>query len=273
MDKYITNLLKYKSIIENRVKSKPKVGIILGSGLGGFADEMQPEEIISYSQLPDFPVSTVAGHRGRFVFGKIGNIDTVVMQGRVHYYEGYTPKQVVMPVRLMGLLGIQVLILTNAAGGINKEYKAGDFMLIEDHILFNVPSPLIGQNYDLLGPRFPDMSCVYDVNLRRAVLKAAQQLQIKMHSGVYVQASGPNYETPAEIKAFAAMGADAVGMSTAIEAIAANHMGIRVSGISFITNLAAGISPRPLSHEEVQTAADRSAPEFKALLNKVVSIL
>ena len=269
----MSNLLKYKAFIESRVKIQPKVAVVLGSGLGAFADEIQQEEIISYSQLPDFPVSTVPGHRGRFVFGKIDGVETVVMQGRVHCYEGYTPKQAVMPVRLMGLLGANVLILTNAAGGINREFAPGDFMMIDDHILFNVPSPLIGKNYDVLGPRFPDMSCVYDVNLRRTVLRASQELDINLRRGVYMQVSGPNYETPAEIRAFSAMGADAVGMSTAIEAIAASHMGMRVCGISCISNLASGISPVPLSHEEVQAAADRAAPEFKALLKSVISML
>jgi purine-nucleoside phosphorylase len=173
----------------------------------------------------------------------------------------------------MGLLGAGIIILTNAAGGINKNFSAGDFMLIDDHILYNVPSPLIGKNYDMLGPRFPDMSCVYDVNLRRAVNHAANEIGINLRHGVYMQVSGPNYETPTEIKAYASMGADAVGMSTAIEAIAAVHMGIRVCGISCISNLASGISTMPLSHEEVQAASLRAAPEFKALLTKVISSL
>ncbi|MCL2201745.1 MAG: purine-nucleoside phosphorylase [Oscillospiraceae bacterium] len=249
---------------------KPKVAIVLGSGLGGFADEVEAEASISYSEIEGFPVSTVPGHKGRFVFGHVGGVPVVVMQGRVHYYEGYDINDVVLPIRLMGLMGAEVLMLTNAVGSINKEFNVGDFMLIRDHILYGVPSPLIGYNSEELGTRFPDMSEVYKKTLCEKILQGAQSLGIKLHEGVYVQTSGPNFETPAEIKAYGIMGADVVGMSTACEAVAAVHMGLQVCGISCVSNLAAGISETPLSHEDVQEMADKAAPLFKILVTEAI---
>ena len=263
--KKLTGCLKE---IRTKTDFEPKAAIVLGSGLGGFADEIEAVASVSYSEIKGFPVSTVPGHQGRFVFGHIKKIPVVIMQGRVHYYEGYSMSDVVLPVRLMGLLGAETLILTNAVGGINEAYSAGDFMSIRDHILFSVPSPLLGKNIDELGTRFPDMSNVYNSVLREKIRFAAGSLGIALHEGTYLQASGPNFETPAEIIAFKSMGANVVGMSTACEAVAAHHMGIKVCGISCIANQAAGISKTPLTHAEVQEMADKAAPKFKALLTE-----
>jgi len=265
--KKLTNCLE---MIRVRTDFKPKVALVLGSGLGGYAKGIDIEASIDYADIEGFPVSTVPGHHGRFVFGHVKDVPVVVMQGRVHYYEGYRINDVVLPIRLMGLLGAETLFLTNAVGAINESFSAGDFMLIRDHILHGVPSPLIGPNIDELGPRFPDMSEVYNKNLRAKITDAADKLSIKLHEGVYLQASGPNFETPAEIRAFGLLGADVVGMSTACEAVAANHMGMKVCGISCISNLAAGISRTPLTHDEVQETADKSAPQFKALVTESI---
>ena len=263
----LTNCLK---IVQSKTNFKPKVAFVLGSGLGGYADEIEVETSVDYREIEGFPVSTVPGHHGRYVFGYVKNVPVVIMQGRVHYYEGYDISDVVLPTRLMGLMGAEVLFLTNACGSLNPLFTAGDFMLIRDHILFSVPSPLIGHNIDELGTRFPDMSEVYDKGLREKIISAAESLDISIGEGVYLQASGPNFETPAEIRAFGALGADVVGMSTACEAIAANHMGVKVCGISCISNLASGISNTPLTHEEVQETADKAAPRFKALVTESI---
>ncbi|MDE7242761.1 MAG: purine-nucleoside phosphorylase [Oscillospiraceae bacterium] len=248
---------------------KPETALILGSGLGDFADEIQIEQAVDYSEITGFPTSTVAGHRGRFVFGYIESVPVVVMQGRVHYYEGYPMTDVVLPARLMGMLGAKKLILTNAAGGLNPDFKPGDFMLLTDHITTGVPSPLIGENLKELGPRFPDMSEVYSLRMRNIVKEQAQNLGISLQEGVYVQLTGPSYETPAEVRMCRIWGGDAVGMSTACEAMAARHMGLEICGISCITNMAAGISRQPLSHQEVQETADRVAVQFKKLITAV----
>lgn len=250
---------------------QPEIALVLGSGLGGFADHIRKEAVIPYSMLDDFPTSTVAGHEGRYIFGYLGEKPVVVMQGRVHYYEGYDMQDVVLPVRLTGLLGAKVLILTNAAGGIRRDFSAGDFMLITDQIASFVPSPLTGPNVDALGARFPDMSRIYSPRLQQAARDAAAKLSIPFKEGVYIQFSGPQYESPAEIRMAAAIGADAVGMSTACEAIAANHMGMEICGISCISNMAAGILDQPLSHREVQEAGARMAPQFTALLKEVIA--
>lgn len=264
-------LTRCYNAVRERTDFKPDIALVLGSGLGAMADEMNAVCSISYNDIPDFPVSTVAGHKGRFVFGKIGGVNIVVMQGRVHYYEGYPVTDVVLPIRLMKLLGADKLFLTNAAGGINPAFKAGDFMLITDHISALVLSPLIGQNIDELGVRFPDMSEVYSRRLRAIIENSAAAEGIPLQRGVYIQTTGPNYETPAEIRAYGRLGADAVGMSTAIEAMAARHMGMEVCGISCISNLAAGISANPLSHAEVQETADRVAPLFKRLVTRSIA--
>ena len=244
----------------------PEIGIVLGSGLGDFARLVDRKAEVSYASLPGFPVSTVAGHAGKLIFGYVRSVPVVVMQGRVHYYEGYSMNEVVAPIRLMGLLGARKLLLTNAAGGVNTSFTPGDLMLITDHISAFVPSPLRGENPQELGPRFPDMSKVYDEAMGRAVLEAGEKLGQELRQGVYLQWQGPNYETPAEIRTFRTLGADAVGMSTVCEAIAARHMGLRVCAISCITNMACGILPQPLSHEEVQQTADRVKDKFQALV-------
>lgn len=256
--------------LRKKTDFKPEIALILGSGLGDYADGIQIEQTISYMEIEGFPISTVAGHKGRFVFGYVDQIPVVIMQGRVHYYEGYPMSDVVLPTRLMGMMGAKKLILTNAAGGVNFDYKPGDFMLIKDHITTAVPSPLIGPNLDELGVRFPDMSEVYSVRLRNIIKKEAEKLRIRLQEGVYVQLTGPAYETPAEIRMCRTWGGDAVGMSTACEAMAAHHMGMEVCGISCITNLAAGMSAAQLDHKEVQETADRVANQFKALITAIV---
>ncbi len=248
----------------------PKTALILGSGLGDYAKHIKIEATVFYHEIDGFPVSTVEGHKGQLIFGYIDEIPVVCMQGRVHYYEGYAMSDVVLPVRLMRLLGAEILFLTNAAGGIRQGFQAGDFMLIEDQISSFVPSPLIGPNIDELGVRFPDMSEIYDKSLRKIVKRTAMELDIELKEGVYVQTQGPNYESPAEIAMYRMMGADAVGMSTACEAVAANHMGMKIVGISCISNLAAGISPMPLTHKEVQESADAAAPKFQKLVTASV---
>ena len=264
-------LEKAKEYICKRAGIKPAVGIVLGSGLGNFAERAEIVSEIPYENIPCFPRSTVEGHKGRFVFGKIGKTPVVIMQGRVHYYEGYPMEDVIMPARIMGLLGIKTLLLTNAAGGVNKGFSAGDLMLIKDHISCFVPNPLIGKNLSELGTRFPDMSEVYDRELSGMIKACAESLGTELKEGVYCQLTGPSYETPAEIKMLSVLGADAVGMSTAVEAIAARHMGVRVCGISLITNMAAGISEVPLSHEEVKEAADKAEVKFGALVERFIA--
>lgn len=248
----------------------PEVGLILGSGLGGYARNMKVLKEIPYSEIPGFPVSTVEGHDGRFLLGMIGEVPAVVMKGRVHYYEGYTMEEVVLPVRLMKRMGIHTLFLTNAAGGINREFSVGDFMMITDQISSFVPSPLVGENVSELGERFPDMTHIYDVELMELIRRTAAEEKIEIQEGVYLQTSGPNFESPAEIRMYEVLGANAVGMSTACEAIAARHAGIRVCGISCISNMACGISDEELSHLDVQAVADSRAGEFERLVTKSI---
>ena len=251
-------------------KFTPGVAIVLGSGLGDYADDIEVVGEVDYHDIEGFPVSTVPGHAGKFIFGYVGDVPVVCMKGRVHYYEGYPITDVVLPTRLMKLMGAKILFLTNACGGINPEFKAGDFMLIEDQISVFAPNPLIGENIDELGTRFPDMSHVYDEELRKIIRKAAKGNGIELKEGVYCQFTGPSFESAAEIRMAGKLGADAAGMSTVVEAIAANHMGMRICGISFVSNLAAGISPNPLTHEEVQEAANAAAPKFKKLITESV---
>ncbi len=252
--------------IREKTDFVPEIALVLGSGLGGFADEIKVVAEIPYSSLDGFPVSTVAGHDGKFIFGYLGDVRIVCMKGRVHHYEGYPMQEVVMPIRLMGMLGAKTLFLTNASGGINPDFKAGDFMLLTDHISSFVPNVLIGENIDELGVRFPDMSDIYNASLRDIIKSEAVKLGIDLKEGVYVQLTGPSYESPAEIRMLGKMGADAVGMSTVCEAIAANHMGMDICAISCVSNLAAGIAKHPLTHQEVQETADRVATQFKALV-------
>ncbi len=270
MNEVYEKLLKCKESILKKIDFVPEVALILGSGLGDYADDLEIEQSIDYAEIDGFPQSTVAGHKGRFVFAHVEGVPVVIMQGRVHYYEGYPMSDVVLPVRLMGLLGAKKVILTNAAGGVNFDFKPGDFMMITDHITTAVPSPLIGPNVEELGVRFPDMSEVYDVKLQEVIRKAAASLGIPLQEGVYMQFTGPGYETPAEIRMCRTLGGDAAGMSTACEAMAAHHMGMRVCGISCITNLAAGMSKQKLNHREVQETADRVAVQFKKLVTEVI---
>lgn len=265
MDK-ITSVIR---AIREKTDFVPKVALVLGSGLGAFAEKMEIQAEIPYEALPGFPVSTVAGHKGRFLFGTIEGTKTVIMQGRVHYYEGYDMEDVVLPVRIMQRLGAKILLLTNAAGGICPSFSPGTLMLISDHIASFVPSPLRGRNKEALGERFPDMSEVYTKKLRTLIKEVAKKADVPLSEGVYLQAPGPNYETPAEIRAFRALGADAVGMSTACEAMAARHAGMFIAGISCISNLAAGLSETPLSHKEVQEAAGAAFEQFSALLCEI----
>lgn len=270
MNENYEKLMKCFECVQQKITFKPEIALILGSGLGDYADTMEVVETLDYHDIEGFPVSTVPGHKGRFVFGYAGGVPIVAMQGRVHYYEGYQPQDVVLPIRLMKLMGAKVLFLTNAAGGINRSFNAGDFMLITDQISMSVPSPLIGENIDELGVRFPDMSEVYSRRLRKIIENSAVTAGVPLRRGVYIQTTGPQYETPAEIRAYERLGADAVGMSTAIEAIAARHAGMEICGISCISNLAAGISVNPLTHAEVQETADRVAPLFKKLVTQAI---
>ena len=267
MSKVYERLLKCYQCFKEKIDFTPKIALILGSGLGDYAEQADIKAVLDYKDIEGFPVSTAPGHKGRFVFGYVGGVPVVIMQGRVHYYEGYSMQQVVMPIRLMRLMGASVLVLTNAAGGVSPELTPGDLMMLTGHIASFVPSPLVGPDSDALGTRFPDMSCVYDLGLRDLMRQSAAKQGLALREGVYLQVSGPQYETPEEIRMYGMLGADAVGMSTAAEAIAARHAGMRVCGISCITNLAAGLSPVPLSHREVQETSHRVAESFSALLD------
>ena len=250
---------------------KPEIAITLGSGLGDLAEQLTDAVQIPYGDIPHFPVSTVAGHKGQFVVGKLEGREVLCMQGRFHYYEGYDLKQVTMPVRVMKLLGIDSLLVTNAAGGINTGFHAGTLMLIEDHLNLTGENPLIGENLDAFGDRFFDMTVAYDKEYRTLAKATAEELNIPLATGVYAWLTGPNFETPAEIRYLRTIGADAVGMSTVPEVLVARHSGIRVLGISCITNLAAGMTDNTLSHEEVKETADRVQNEFIRLVTGIVS--
>ena len=259
--------------IRSKTDFKPEIAIVLGSGLGGLADKIDVKAVISYDEIEGLPVSTAPGHKGRFVFGEIGGKKVVLMQGRVHLYEGYSSKQIANPIRLMRLMGAEKLILTNASGGINKEFKPGSFMMISDHISCFVPSPLIGKNIDFLGTRFPDMSNAYDKDIQKIIKQVAAHNSIELHGGVYAQLKGPQFETPSEIKMLGMLGADAVGMSTVVETIAAVHCGFKVAAISLVTNYACGICDKALSGEEVIETADRVAPDFEKLIKEIVKAI
>lgn len=255
--------------LKNRVDFKPQIGIVLGSGLGAIAENIESVYSVPYDSLQGMPISTVEGHSGRFVFGYINRVPVVVMQGRVHYYEGYTPQEAVLPVRLMIRMGVKALILTNAAGGIRDDLNTGDVMMISDHISL-VPSPLIGKNDPSYGDRFPDMSEAYDAGLREMARAAAAKAGLDIKEGVYIQFTGPNFETPAEVRMARAVGADAVGMSTAIETIAAVHMGIKVLGLSFISNKACGLGDQKLSHLDVQKESLAVVDKLSDLISEIV---
>ena len=271
MNKAYEKLVGCEKIIREKTDFEPEVALVLGSGLGGYASNMDVRCEVPYSEIEGFPVSTVPGHDGRFLFGYVKGVPVVAMKGRIHYYEGYDMTDIVLPIRLMGMLGAKTLVLTNAAGGINMDFTPGDLMIIRDHISAFVPSPLRGENLDELGPRFPDMSKIYDRGLMEYLRASAAENGFEMKEGVYLQFQGPNFETPTEIKMFRGLGADAVGMSTVCEAIAARHMGLRIAAVSCITNMAAGILDQPLSHEEVQETADKVADKFEKLITGLIA--
>ena len=270
MGEVYEKLMRCYESVRKQIDFTPQVALVLGSGLGDYAESIRVEATLDYHDIEGFPVSTVPGHKGQFIFGYVGDVPVVCMQRRVHYYERYPMSDVVLPARLMKLMGAQVLFLTNAAGGVQLGMHSGDLMLITGQIASFVPSPLIGANLDELGPRFPDMSEIYNRDLIQIVRKWAAELSIDLKEGTYLQFTGPAYESPQEVAMARSLGADAVGMSTACEAVAANHMGMKIVGISCISNLACGISPVPLSHKEVQEAADKVAPQFKALVTRTI---
>jgi purine-nucleoside phosphorylase len=256
--------------IQSRTPLRPSIGLVLGSGLGAFARSLERATAIPYGEIPRFPVSTAIGHSGELVVGFCQGVPVAVMSGRAHYYEGYTMQQVVFPVRVLGRLGVKTLILTNAAGSVNVNYRPGELMVMSDHINLMGSNPMIGPNEDELGQRFFDMSETYDPHLREIAEKACWKAGVTVRKGVYLALSGPSYETPAEIKMLRTLGADAVGMSTVPEAIAARHMGIRVLGISCITNMAAGVSKKPLDHGEVLEVGERVTAALIDVLGRVV---
>ena len=270
MSEVYEKLLKCYDSFQKKINFKPEVALVLGSGLGDYANDIKVEATLDYHEIEGFPISTVPGHAGQFIFGYVKDVPVVCMKGRVHYYEGYPISDVVLPTRLMKMMGAKTLFLTNASGGINTNFGAGDFMLITDHVSIFAPNPLIGPNIDELGTRFPDMSSVYDQDLQEIIRTSAKDMGIKLQEGVYAQLTGPSFEAPAEIKLLSKLGVDAVGMSTVVEAIAANHMGMKICGISCVCNLAAGLSPTPLTHEEVQKAANNAAPLFKKLVTESI---
>jgi purine nucleoside phosphorylase I, inosine and guanosine-specific len=259
--------------IKGRIQGSPKVGIILGSGLGGLVNEIDIKTSIPYGEIPDFPVSTVEGHQGRLIFGDLGGEQVLAMQGRFHYYEGYSMTELTFPVRVMKQLGIEYLFVSNASGGLNPEYKVGDLMIISDHINFFPEHPLHGKNYDELGPRFPDMSEVYSKVLRSKAKLIATKNNIKVHEGVYTGVQGPTFETPAEYKMFRILGGDAVGMSTVPEVIVARHMGMNTFGISIITDSGVPGEIVEISHEEVQEIASKAEPYMTLLLKELIKAL
>ncbi|HEX8651964.1 MAG TPA: purine-nucleoside phosphorylase [Pyrinomonadaceae bacterium] len=257
-------------LIRAEVGEEPRVALVLGSGLGAFADDLEDAVAIPYSEIPGFARPTVEGHAGRLVAGMIERVPVVAMQGRFHYYEGYSLEQVVFPVRVLGVLGVKALVLTNAAGGLNVEFNQGSLMVISDHLNLMGANPLIGSNDERFGPRFPDMSEVYSREYQEVAVAEAPSVGIELRRGIYAALSGPSYETPAEIRMLRTLGADAVGMSTVPEAITARHMGIKVLGISCITNMAAGLLDQPISHDEVMETGERVHDTFKELLRRVI---
>lgn len=257
--------------IRNRIGENPQIGIILGSGLGSLVNTLEQPIEIDYSDIPGFPMTTVKGHAGKLVYGKLGGKQVLIMKGRFHIYEGYDVSQVIFHIRVFKLLGISDLLVTNAAGGINTEFEPGDLMMINDHISFFAPSPLRGTNLEEFGPRFPDMSNAYDSGLIGIAKEAAREEGIMLRQGIYAFAQGPMFETPAEIRALRMLGADAVGMSTVPEVIVARHCGMKVMGISCITNMAAGVKNETLNHEEVMETADRVGKSFSALVRRIIA--
>ena len=270
MESYLNSIHAAADYIKERISAAPEIGLVLGSGWGDFAETVQNAVRIPYGETPGFPKASVTGHAGEWVFGEIGGKQVAVMSGRFHYYEGHDMKTVTLPIRVMQALGVKTLILTNAAGGVNGDYEVGDLMLISDHISLTGASPLFGPNLDEFGPRFPDMTHAYDRDLKFLAHLVANGQRFRLREGVYAQMPGPCYETPAEIRMLRVLGADAVGMSTVPEVIAARHGGMRVMGVSCITNMAAGVLDRPLSHSEVVEAGQKAAGRVKAFLEEMI---
>lgn len=264
---------KAAGFLAARLENIPEIAVVLGSGLGGFAEEIKEKKVFGYSEIPDFLTSTVPGHAGKLICGKMAGKDVCCMAGRFHFYEGYSMRDITFYIRVLKLLGVKRIILTNASGGINKDFVPGDLMVIRDHIKFFDDSPLRGENFEELGPRFNDMSAAYSPLLREKAMEAAKKENIRLKEGVYAFMPGPSYETPAEIKMLSIVGADAVGMSTVPEVISAAHCGMEVLGISCITNMAAGISESALSHEEVKVVAQENAEKIKGLLKSIITII
>ena len=267
------NILAAAEYIRSRVSLRPTVGLVLGSGLGDYADTLTDAVRIPYAEIPNFPVPTIAGHAGALVFGRKEGREVVIMQGRIHYYEGLPQQVITLPIRVLAALGVKTVMLTNACGGVNLGFTPGDLMLISDHINFSGANPLVGPNLDAFGPRFPDMSDLYTASLRRAIREKASEAGIELREGVYAMYSGPNYETPAEIRMFRTLGADAVGMSTVPEALVAGHCGMQVVGISCITNMAAGVLPVKLSHAEVTETANRVSAKFRRVVDLALTVI
>jgi len=257
------------SYLTNKLLETPRIGIILGSGLSGIAETLENKKVFPYSEIPDFPVSTAPGHKGELIFGKLGKNEVVLMNGRFHFYEGYDMKTVTFPIRVMQMMGVEYLFITNAAGGLNPDFEIGVPMLIKDHINMIGDNPLIGQNIDEWGPRFPDMSDAYQTELRKLALETAREIGEPLYEGIYVAVSGPNFETPAELKMFRHMGGDAIGMSSVPEALCAAHGGIKVIGLSAITDKAVGDDLQPLTAEEVLEVARKTGNKMSALITAV----
>lgn len=268
-----TRIMAAAEFIRSQVSLRPTVGLVLGSGLGDFADTLEDAVRIPYSRIPNFPVPTVPGHSGALVFGKKCGKSVVVLQGRIHYYEGLSQQEITLPIRVLAALGVKTLVLTNACGGVNLSFRPGDLMLICDHINFSGANPLIGPNLDAFGPRFPDMSDLYTASLRATIKEKASADGMELQEGVYAMYSGPNYETPAEIRMFRILGADTVGMSTVPEALVAGQCGMQVVGVSCVTNMAAGVLPRKLSHAEVMETADRVRDKFRKLIDLILTVV
>ena len=270
MTDFFTKAESAAAFLRSQTSLRPRIGLILGSGLGGFADQLTQATKIPYAQIPAFPVSTAIGHAGQMVIGEASGIPVAVMQGRVHLYEGYSSAEVVFPVRVLGRMGIQALLVTNAAGGINLKYKQGALVVISDHINLQGQNPLVGANDERFGPRFPDMTDAYSRQYRELATRTGKELEQTLYESIYAGLLGPSYETPAEIRYLRTIGADLVGMSTIPEVIAARHMGIKVLAISCVTNMAAGILDQPIRHEEVLETGRRVQGELVALLNAVL---
>lgn len=269
----LNKILESSQYIQSKFKLKPKIGIILGSGLGIYVDQIQNKTIIPYQEIPHFKRTTVEGHEGRLILGEVHGIPVVALQGRMHPYEGYPMDEIVHPVRTLAALGIELLFVTNASGGINADYHPGDLVAIEDHINLSGRNPLVGPNIADLGPRFPDMTQAYDPEIKSLLQQVAKNHHVNLKSGVYCSVLGPTYETPAEIRMLRILGADLVGMSTVSEVIAANHLGLKVAGVACVTNYAAGIRPEKLSHADVKVVAEKAMVGFATILTETIGEL